>query len=113
MKLTRRRVWIAAAVFIVAMALSLMLIIASWNDRVTQANFDRLQYGMTLEQVTEIFGPTTSSISVRDNPDITTHMWHDTYDSAFVEIDSCGVFKKMFTSYDHDLWSFIKRVFGW
>src|SRR5262245_32808073 len=61
MKLTRRRVWVLLAVFVGVVALSLVFILVFDGDRITKANVDRIQKGMSLEQVWEILGPPTGT----------------------------------------------------
>src|SRR5262245_58085259 len=119
MKLTRRRIWITASVFAAAFVLILIWFAVSGRDRITQANVDRIQLGMSLEQVSAIFGHAPSvaldyQIS-NDEPNIVKlYFWDGVQGRARVIIGTSPktVIDKGFARNRISWWSRVKRFFG-
>src|SRR5262245_32115207 len=122
MKLTRRRVLIAAIVVIAAAGLSLLLIVVLWPDRITQANIDRIQDGMTLEKMSDILGPpshesytfTVNRWQYQIHIDHTTYYWEGKNGVAHITVysDSGRLIGRGFSSTKGRWWSRVKQFFG-
>lgn len=101
MKLTRRRVWVTASIFVIVAALSLFILVMLSGDRITQANCNRIEIGMSLGQVSEILGtPPTEArsniITISDPVDCTEYVWDGKAGTVTVVITN-GVFRRGFT----------------
>jgi len=115
MKLTRRRVWITATVFAFVAALSLIIVLVFGGDRITQANVDRIQIGMTWEQVWAILGPPTGTITVSGSDTSAAVLWYSWQGNsgvAFISFDRFTVTEKSYLPDQSTWWSRLKRFFG-
>ena len=50
---------------VILLAVSICLVMSACGSKVSQENFNRIQVGMTFEEVTAILGPSTESSSVQ------------------------------------------------
>lgn len=118
MKLTRRRVFLASILVIIA--LTLWAIIGTTRLlTVNQARFDQIQDGMSLEQVTEIFGrpPDLNEPFTPQAPHLRLCWWVGAKATAKVTINQeSGVNWKFYDDSDghlhHWYWG-IRRRLGW
>jgi hypothetical protein len=97
-------------------ALSLVIIVVFGGDRITQANVDRIQDGMSLEMVCEILGaPPTKPYHVtpiEHMAEFTGYAWEGNNGWAVVIFDKDGVRATDFRPLPSTLWSRIKNYFG-
>ena len=50
---------------VILLAVSICLVVSACGSKVSQGNFNKIQVGMTFEEVTAILGPSTESSSVQ------------------------------------------------
>jgi len=94
----------------IVVALSLYVLIVFCGDRITQANVDRIQYGMSFEQVTEILGsPSKSSAYSFASTD---YVWVGKNNICLVQFENGGVIEKGIKPTDRNWWSRVRRFIG-